>query len=484
MSKPFRRALEVYVFAFAFLLASRPLSDADFWFHLKTGQYILQNWVVPKQEIFSFTSYGRPWIAHGWLSGALFYAVHSKLGLYALIFLFALLAACAFWIVFKCSKGHIVIRAFATLLAVVAVMPNLGVRPRVFSLLFASIFLALLDAFVRQRIGRAIWLLVPLMVLWVNLHGGFVIGLILIVLTIAGILLDDWIEGTKISTSWIPFRTLALVLIGCLAAVLLNPYGLQMHLLPLEVMRTPVFQATVVDFLSPNFHQREILPFTVLALLTIAALALSPKKIKPSGLLLFLATFYSALTTQRNILIFSLVAAPLLAEHAQNWLQSTSIKALRVDTESATSTSGGTALTVVLLLPLLLFAVQLKRTLYVPLKQETAKVPIKAVEYMREHQITGNTVTVPNIWGGYLIWALPSNPVYIDGRNAYPPEFFEEYVEITSGRKDWREPFKKYGVRNAVVSKLSPMARELSESKEWTKVYEDDLSMVFTLREF
>jgi hypothetical protein len=101
---------------------------------------------------------------------------------------------------------------------------------------------------------------------------------------------------------------------------------------------------------------------------------------------------------------------------------------------------------------------------------------------MKQQQITGNTVTVPNIWGGYLIWALPTNPVYIDGRNAYPPEFVEEYLAITEGYRDWRVPFDRYGVRNAIVSRSSVMARELSESSEWEKRYEDEMSVVFTKR--
>src|SRR4026208_808948 len=106
MNSALRRVFEVYVFAFLLAFASRPLSDGDFWFHLKTGEYILATGQVPKQELFSFTSFGTPWIAHGWLAGAIFYAIYSKLGFYPLIFLFSLLAALAFWIIFKRSPGH------------------------------------------------------------------------------------------------------------------------------------------------------------------------------------------------------------------------------------------------------------------------------------------------------------------------------------------------------------------------------------------
>src|SRR5215467_1106976 len=146
MDTSLRRVFQVYVFAYVFLFASRPLTDGDFWFHLKTGQYILTTGSIPRSELFSFTNYGRPWIAHGWLSGTLFYAVYSWAGFNALIVIFAFLVTIAFAIIFQRLHAHILIRGFVTLLGVWCVLPNVGVRPRVFSLLFASVFLVLLGS--------------------------------------------------------------------------------------------------------------------------------------------------------------------------------------------------------------------------------------------------------------------------------------------------------------------------------------------------
>ena len=362
-------------------------------------------------------------------------------------------------------------------------MPNLGVRPRIFSLLLASHFSICAGGIHEETKKDDLcgWL-VPLTVLWVNLHGGFLIGLILIVLTMVGIPLDGWVGGKKVRELWPRVRTLGLVLIACVAAVALNPYGLKMHALPLEVMRTPIFQAAVIDFLSPNFHEREMLPFMLLLLGTIAAMALSPKRVRPSELLFVLATLYSSLQTQRNILIFSLVAVPIFTEHFQNWLDSTPLANKSKELVPSMSNRGTLIRYVILFLPLIFFAIQLKRLVYVPPRQETSRVPMKAVEYLREHQITGNTITVPNIWGGYLIWALPSNPVYIDGRNAYPPEFVQEFVEMTEGYRDWQGPFSHYGVKNAIVQKSSFMERELGQATAWERVYEDELAVVFVRR--
>jgi len=480
MNKSLLKIFPIYVFAYAFFSASRPISDGDFWFHLKTGEYIIRTGLIPRADLFSFTNYGRPWIAHGWLSGVVFYAVYSRLGFNALIFIFALLVALAFSIVFRRSDSHPFIAGFATLLGVWTVLPTVGVRPRVFTLLLSSVFLAILTRYARSGTGRAIWWLVPLMALWANLHGGYLIGLALIALTIVGIPLDAWAAGEKVQALWPRLRTLAIVMVGCVLAALLNPYGLRIYTFPIGVLLSPVFQGVVVDWLSPDFHQPESLPLLVLILLTIAALALSPKRVRPSELLFFLATLYATLKSQRHLVILAIVAVPLLADYLQSWLVSTSFgKAFGRAPSAHATTRPPILLILLLLLPLAAFAIKLKSTLFAPPRQEMVEVPLEAVEYLKENQITGNTFTDPNIWGGYVIWTLPNNPVYIDGRDVYPEAFVKEYVGIVSGQADWRGPFDRYSVRMAIVTPKSLLVRGLKESTAWQQVFQDDMAVVF-----
>src|SRR6266536_5749585 len=366
MNRSFQKIL-IYIFTFSFFLASLPINDPDFWFHLKTGEYIFKTGMIPRTDPFSFTYYGQPWIAHGWLSGAVFYAIYSWLGFNALIFIFALLPALAFWIALRRSNSHPFIAGFATLLGVWTTLPTIGVRPRVFTLFLTSVYLAVLTRYARRGEGKAIWWLVPLMVLWVNLHGGFFIGLALIVLTIIGILLDAWAAGEKIGPLWLRMRTLGFVLFGSLLAGLLNPYGLRIYTFSLEVLQSPIIQKVVVDFKSPDFHEPELIPLTLLILLTIAAFALSPKRVRPSELLLFLATLYATLKFQRNIAILALVAAPLLAEYLQNWLVSTSFGKTfgrAAPTDSSRSRLAPILLSLLLLLPLAAFAAKMRSTVY------------------------------------------------------------------------------------------------------------------------
>ena len=135
---------------------------------------------------------------------------------------------------------------------------------------------------------------------------------------------------------------------------------------------------------------------------------------------------------------------------------------------------------VLLFLPLVAFAVKLKTTTLDGWRQDLLTVPLNAVAYIKEHNITGNTFTDPNIWGGYVIWATPSNPVYIDGRiDMYGDEFVKEYLNIIWGSADWKEPFDRYGVKIVIIEPRSALSREIQETREWSKVFEDQMAVVF-----
>jgi hypothetical protein len=482
MNKTLLKVFQIYIFAYAFLFASRPMGDADFWFHLKTGQYFFSSGGVPRAEPYSFTFHGIPYIAHGWLSGVFFYGVWSTAGPKLLIFIFAVLTAIAFWIAFKRANSHPFFAGVAVLLGVWTALPNIGVRPRVFTIVLASIYLALLGRFVRGVKERWIWLLIPLMTLWANLHGGFFIGLALVGLTATGMILDHWAGVLQEPETFRSrLRTLAVVFVGCVLAVLVNPYGVKLYTAPIAVLRSPIFQDLVTDWLSPDFHLATGRPLMLLILLTIAALALSPKRPKPSEVLLFLATLYATLKTQRNAVIFALVAAPLLADYFQIWFESTTV-GRNFGAKSDGSQRLARLMTIALLLPFVVFAIKLKTAVYSTPPQESLRVPVKAVAYLKQNGIVGNTFTAPNVWGAYVLWAAPGNPVYIDGRDVYPDMFVKEFVDILYGRVDWRGPFEQRGVQIALIEPDTLLARQLGESPGWERIYQDEMSVVFRRR--
>ena len=483
MNKTLRRTFEVYVFAFAFLFASRPLSDPDFWWHLKTGEYIAKTFSIPRFDFYSFTTPGKHWVAHEWLSEVVFYFIYSRFGFNTLIFIFTVLTVLAFWVVFRRLQVHPIIKGFAVLLGVWSILPTVGVRPRTFTLLFAAIYLALLHRFLHQKQTKAIWWLVPIMVVWVNLHAGYLIGLVLIGVTIVGVVLDAWWAGEKLAIHWPPLKTLLLVFCACVLAVNLNPQGPRIFIFPFEFFMSPVQQDQVIDWLSPDFHERDLLPLAVLILSTMAALALSPKRPRPSEVLLFISTLYATLKSNRHMAIFALVAAPLLADYLQHWVATTSFAKTFGPAPPPTPSANRRKeiiFNIILLAPIILCVFKLKSVIYSAPTQKMVGVPLQAVEYLKANQITGNTFTDPNVWGGYLIWEMPSNPVYIDGRiDMYGDDFVKEYVQMAHGLTRWQEPFDKYGVQVAIVSPKSALRLQLEKSPQWQQVYADEMATVF-----
>jgi hypothetical protein len=320
------------------------------------------------------------------------------------------------------------------------------------------------------------------MIVWVNLHAGYLIGLVLIGVVGVGVVLDAWFAGEKLASHSSVLKTLVLVFIACLLVVNLNPQGPRIFLFPFEFFFSPVQQDQVIDWLSPDFHQKELFPLLLLILLTIAALALSPKRAKPSELLLFLSTLYATLKSNRHMAIFALVAGPMLATYLQYWLATTEFARIFSDSQSQSTNTGRRHVIFNVILGVVLIAClfKLKSVIYSPPTQERVGVPLNAVSYLKANGITGNTFTDPNIWGGYLIWETPENPVYIDGRiDMYGDEFMREYLGIIRGLTRWQEPFDQYGVQVAIVSPTSILRLQLEQSAQWQEAYRDEMAVVF-----
>jgi hypothetical protein len=146
MNITLKRVMQVYVFAYAFFFASRPLSDGDFWWHLRTGEFIVRNHSIPRTDPFSFSNFGKPWVAHEWLSDLIFYLVYSHFGFNTLIFVFAVLTARAFLIGLRALRRTCVCRSLRHTACHLKCSTTVGVRPRAFTLLLpVSTYLSSLD---------------------------------------------------------------------------------------------------------------------------------------------------------------------------------------------------------------------------------------------------------------------------------------------------------------------------------------------------
>jgi hypothetical protein len=470
-----------------FVLTTREITDPDFWWHLRTGQYIFETKTIPHADIYSHTYAGREWVAHEWLSELFIYAVYKLSGWAGLVITFTLIMTAAFGISFFYTRSqsvHPYVAGLAVLVGAITTAPTWGVRPQVISLLLTSVFVAVLGAYARGHIKLFIWCLPPLVLLWVNLHGAYALGLALILLTLVGLVLDAFVMREERAQIWPCALMLSFVFVVCVLVVPLNPNGLRMFSYPFETIYSPVMQEHIEEWFSPNFHQRRFLPLAFLIFSTFSALALSPTRPRPSQLLLLVASGYAVLRSGRHLPIFAFVAAPLLAEHAWEWIkaQSWSERLLAPSTtperlKGARQTALNFALLIVAL------AVCVLNTRQVLARQaatEARAFPAAAVEYLRAAQLPGPVYNWYD-WGGYLIWKLyPQQPVYIDGRaDVYGDRFITEFLKTSKGEGDWREPLRRHGIRTIVVKKDSTLATLLQLEEGWTKAFEDQQAVIF-----
>src|SRR6185503_16677384 len=475
------RSLVIFiVLVVIFVTALQPITDPDFWWHLKTGEYIVQNHGIPHTDVFSNTRLGSEWITHEWLSEVVMYGVFRVAGFAGLIVFFAILVTASFWVVymrFRSRVGHPFVAAFALLLGAAATTLVWGARPQIFTLLLASIFLYILDNYYSRKSDKAIWLLVPLMVLWVNLHAGWVLGLVLIALTLFGVLLDV-LFGTE-SRATLRERAPALlgVLVACSAAICVNPSTIQMYLYPLKTVRAKVFMRYVEEWKSPDFHQPHFQAVLILLLATFFFLAISNKRERPGRLLLLVATSFAMLRFGRNVPFFSLVATPLLAEHLWEWVKGqpwASRLAASTETNAPKPSIPQIAMNSLIVVVALIFCgIAAQRAAAKQPLIEEQHFPKGAVDYMQVHRLP-QPIFNEYAWGGYLIWRLyPDYPVFIDGRaDVFGEGLVEQFIEVNNGKPRWRELLQQYGTQTVLVERDSAIASLLSNDGRWQKVFE------------
>ncbi|HKI11098.1 MAG TPA: hypothetical protein VKA02_03210 [Candidatus Acidoferrum sp.] len=455
---------------FAFCVPTIP--SADMWWHLSTGRYILQNHSVPHTDPFSTTIAGQPWIIHEWLSEVVFYFAYSTIGSVGLLLLTAFVLTLAFWFAYGRSGGPLLARILSLALGVWAASPIFSVRPQIFSYLLASAFLFVLSRYFQNGSYRLLVLLPLLTILWVNFHGGYVLGLTLILLFAAGAV-ADWLAGQADGVTT-KRRVLALLLAcaSCLLVAPLNPNGFALLTYPIAILKAWGAQTDIMEWRSPDFHLSIFRPFAVLMLLTVAVLALSPKRPRPSQILLFIFFSYVALYSMRNLPFFVLVAFPLLAEYA--FLPAWKFPAWRLGLLKAFQAAA-------VLLVAVVCAKIASDHIATELDMEQSRFPARAASFLDAQKLPAPLFNSYD-FGGYLIWRLyPRYRVYIDGRtDVYGLTFFNDFIQVYQVNADPRPTLDHAGIRTVLVEPQSNLAGFLRTQTVWKRVYEDPVAVIFS----
>src|ERR1700674_383644 len=307
-------------------MTARPATDPDLWWHLRTGQWIVESGHVPHSDPFSFTRAGHPWVSHEWVSEGVLYELWKNSGAAGLILFSATIATAGFMLLYlRCrfygAEKHWA--AAATVFGALASAPSWGVRPQMFTFMLASLLLWLLESANKLESGnknknkedrpRLLFWIPPLFLLWLNLHAGFALGLALLFAYGVGLIVETAIGNTPWQQARPIVLRVLLLLLACLALVPLNPSGAQLYRYPFDTLRSSGMRSFIVEWFSPDFHEWLYRPFLLVWLLLLTALASSRSRPKGRVLVPLLLASFAALDAVRHIPIFILVAIPVIA---------------------------------------------------------------------------------------------------------------------------------------------------------------------------
>ncbi len=292
----------------ALVAAASPavLNDPDTWWHVATGESILNHGAIPKQDVFSFSAPGIPWSAHEWLTEVLLQLAHRLAGWSGIVLLTGIAAGGALAVVAARAS-----RALAgapllvvTLLSYSLIAPSLLARPHIFGLLFLAIWTSGLLA-ARDADRAPSPFLLPLMLLWTNMHASFLLGLALM----GPFALEALIKAPAGNRFGV-FKSWTLFGLAAVALALVNPQFYDAFLYPVRVMNLRLLSG-IVEWRPASFDHVEAIEIVILALIGLGLFR--PVRVPPVRLLLLLGLVHMALHQGRQQMVLAIVAPLLLA---------------------------------------------------------------------------------------------------------------------------------------------------------------------------
>jgi hypothetical protein len=494
-----RDILFLAVFLGAFLLGPRMLSlDSDLGRHLTLGNYILEERDIPTTDILSHTKSGEPRPAYEWLTQVLFALANRVAGLDGVILVCALTIAVAFALVYADAARRSALPLTAlivTMSAVAASSLHWLPRPHVITFLFLAIWIERLE---RMRRGEDVplWQFPALMLFWVNAHGGFLFGALAWVAYFGGWALSVIArvrpKQSPLAVEGLPDREehparndgggKQFLLIGAtsLLATFVAPSGWGNWQAVLNNNNRFLLSHTI-ETMPPDFAQAGMWPFALLLILVVV-LCFATRKTTPFAHFFLLGGFsLLGLLMARNIPLFAIAAAPVLAERLADFLQTmqrwrkieANIAKLERPLRGAlwpVVVCGGIALALAGR-----FGVRQEATA----RFDANVFPVAATDWLVEHPQSGNMFNEFN-WGGYLLYRLwPDQKVYLDSQtDFYGEEFMREYEQILTAQGDWQPALDRRAVTWAILPSDAPLASSLRDAG-WLPLYFDSTAIIF-----
>jgi hypothetical protein len=458
------------------------LNDPDIWWHMRAGEWILQNHQIPHADPFSSTTLGRPWVEYCWVFDIGSYWLVRRFDLVGIIWFQTLLRLALAATLFSLVRSLMpqFWRAFAvTGLAILAMAWSLPPRPGAFSVLFFVLELYVLVSAQRRSNPRLLWMLPPLFLLWANIHVEFVNGLFMLGVFCIEPLLDKLlIRASQTGTIFDRFhRQLCFVGIASFLAVLINPYGPQLLTNVWRLASDTKIYDFVIEFHAMYF--RTVNDWAVLALLMLACFALGrSRSFRPSWAVLLAWSAWMGFRSLREVWLIAILSAVIVAR-LQSEYNSDVEHGPIPEKSSSLNMSLRVAVAVTVLLVLIAGASVWSLTSKALLGKVAEVFPVGAVSYIHRNHLQGPLLN-EFTWGGFLIYTVPEIPPSMDGRtNVHTQSEILAASSLWNGEPGW-DKRPELQSANLVLSNHSwPLASLLRNDPRFRVVYEDRTSVLF-----
>ena len=474
---------------FAIMVAdSRQISDPDLWGHVLWGRELLAHGSLPRGNPYSYSAPGFLWLRHEWLSEVLMAAMFDRFGPIGLKLLkFACTAGTICFIALAESEAAApaIVQAVVLLVVALLLVPVMQFRPLLFDFLSLGLIVALLSR--HNWRGRApLWIAIPLLAIWSNLHGGFFIGLVAIGVYGAAAIASDLLAGHG------PRRGLGIIAITAAAAAstlctFLIPPARDTWLTLIRSILNPMTHNTIADWRplvaaltgapTGSVEQKYFVVVLLFFAAAVVSVALTPKGGDAPLVAVAAVMLAAAFTAIRNIPIAAIAIAPVMANHAGR-LATAGPTAKPLAGAGRANPAARLAMEILIVVGAIGFA---RFSGFLSREIGAPGVPAGAVSFMESHRLTGN-VLADYGWGGYVIWhGAPGMKVFVDSRYdlAYPPTVVQDYIELESAMAGGSHTLAAYP-HDFVLLKRDARAVKLMDSRrDWRLIYSDDTARLY-----
>ena len=458
------------------------LGDGDTGYHIRAGEIILKDLAVPRLDPFSFITPPLPWTAHEWLSEVVMAIVHNAMGLPGIVFLFALLLSTVYWLLFRWIRsggGNLLVDLLILVLVLLSSRIHWHARPHAFSLLLIVLLYRILTLHQEDR-GNYLYAIPPMMLLWVNLHGGFIVGFLFMGIFLSGDIFGFLSSnGEERSLSANKAKNLSLVCAVSFLAACVNPFGVHAFLFPFRVVSETYLMDHVQEFLSPDFHG--FAPYRYLLLFLIGMLGLSKTRLTLTELVLVLLFTNMSLYSMRYIPLCAIVCTPVLSRHGDILIQKYEGRGSRLLQQRSSvygkvdASAKGYAIPLVVLVVLAGLAGG-----KIPVRFTEKMAPAAAIDFLRANPVQGNMFNNDEIGDYVIYWLYPRYKVFMDGRSdMYGAPILKEYFKVAHIEPGWKDVLAKYDINYIFFYTDSVLIRHLSTDAGWRSIYSDNVASIF-----